>query len=218
MTADTVGDPGGRRRERQVGRRRSNRFYMVFDDTELEVVRAAAGREGMAPAAWAARQLIAVGQQVLVPVSQDAGDVLRELVQARVQLRETVRAVRALPDPAPAEPVRPAPSAPLPTMPPVSAPAVSVRHAPALPVSRSRPGPAVPGVVPASVPVLAAGRLPAAPDAVPVSAADLAGVPAAGVVDPVVDAVGRVLAEVLAAVSRVDAATVQVMRERRPRS
>ncbi|MYV51323.1 hypothetical protein [Streptomyces sp. SID3212] len=199
MTADTVGDPGGRRRERQVGRRRSNRFYMVFDDTELEVVRAAAGREGMAPAAWAARQLIAVGQQVLVPVSQDAGDVLRELVQARVQLRETVRAVRALPDPAPAEPVRPAPSAPLPTMPPVSAPAVSVRHAPALPVSRPRPGPAV-------------------PDAVPVSAADLAGVPAAGVVDPVVDAVGRVLAEVLAAVSRVDAATVQVMRERRPRS
>ncbi|MGW6971645.1 hypothetical protein [Streptomyces sp. NPDC054952] len=39
---------------------------------------------------------MAVAQHVLVPVSRDAGDVLRELVAARVHLRETVAALRAL--------------------------------------------------------------------------------------------------------------------------
>ncbi|MFD5880087.1 hypothetical protein NRK68_33790 (plasmid) [Streptomyces yangpuensis] len=39
---------------------------------------------------------MAVAQHVLVPVSRDAGDVLRELVAARVHLRETVTALRAL--------------------------------------------------------------------------------------------------------------------------
>ncbi|MFI5620577.1 hypothetical protein [Streptomyces sp. NPDC051567] len=37
-----------------------------------------------------------MAQHVLVPVSRDAGDVLRELVQAWVHLRETVAALRAL--------------------------------------------------------------------------------------------------------------------------
>ncbi|MDJ0386357.1 hypothetical protein [Streptomyces sp. G-G2] len=69
---------------------------MSFSDTELAVVRTAAEREGMASAAWAGRQVMAVAQHVLVPVSRDAGDVLRELVQARVNLRETVAALRAL--------------------------------------------------------------------------------------------------------------------------
>ncbi|MER6320175.1 hypothetical protein ABT237_41480 [Streptomyces sp. NPDC001581] len=69
---------------------------MSFSDTELAVVRTAAEREGMASAAWAGRQVMAVAQHVLVPVSRDAGDVLRELVQARVHLRETVTALRAL--------------------------------------------------------------------------------------------------------------------------
>ncbi|MDH6545225.1 hypothetical protein [Streptomyces sp. SPB4] len=69
---------------------------MSFNDAELEVVRLAAEREGMASAAWAGRQVMAVAQHTLVPVSRDAGDVLRELVQARVHLRETVAALRAL--------------------------------------------------------------------------------------------------------------------------
>ncbi|MFG2873960.1 hypothetical protein ACGFYU_02980 [Streptomyces sp. NPDC048337] len=68
---------------------------LSFNDAELEVVKAAA-REGMSPASWAGRQVMAVAQEVLVPVSRDAGDVLRELVAARVHLREMVAAVRAL--------------------------------------------------------------------------------------------------------------------------
>ncbi|MFK0016363.1 hypothetical protein [Streptomyces sp. NPDC091027] len=70
---------------------------MSFSETELAVVRTAAEREGMASAAWAGRQVMAVAQHVLVPVSRDAEDVLRELIQARVELRETVAALRALP-------------------------------------------------------------------------------------------------------------------------
>ncbi|PVC80730.1 hypothetical protein DBP19_35070 [Streptomyces sp. CS090A] len=104
MSVDTAGNPSARRRERQTGKRRSNRFYVTFDDAELEVVRTAAQRGGMAPSAWAGIQLMAVAQEVLVPVSRDAGDVLRELVQARVRLRETVSALRALTDPAPTAP------------------------------------------------------------------------------------------------------------------
>ncbi|MGW2681098.1 hypothetical protein [Streptomyces sp. NPDC001436] len=69
---------------------------LSFNDAELEVVRLAAGREGMSPASWAGRQVMAVAQHVLVPVSRDAEDVLRELVQARVHLRETVAVLRAV--------------------------------------------------------------------------------------------------------------------------
>ncbi|MFJ7087651.1 hypothetical protein ACIQU8_31015 [Streptomyces griseus] len=147
MTVDTTGSPSGRRRERHTGHRRKHRFYVSFDDAELEVVKAAAGREEMATAAWAGRQLMAAGQHVLVPVSRDADDVLRELVTARVRLRETIAALRAL-------------TAPVPTATAPSAP--------------------VPGTLPG--------------------------------------AVGVVLEEALQAVSRVDEATVRVMRERRPRS
>ncbi|WP_069751903.1 hypothetical protein [Streptomyces sp. EN16] len=111
MTVDTTGSPSGRRRERQTGHRRKHRFYVSFDDAELEVVRTAASREEMATAAWAGRQLIAVAQHVLVPVSRDADDVLRELVTARVRLRETVTALRALTAPVPPAT---APSAPVP--------------------------------------------------------------------------------------------------------
>ncbi|MFI5642699.1 hypothetical protein ACIA8H_35640 [Streptomyces goshikiensis] len=69
---------------------------LSFNDAELEVVRLAAGREGMSPASWAGRQVMAVAQHALMPVSRDAGDVLRELIQARVHLRESVTALRAL--------------------------------------------------------------------------------------------------------------------------
>ncbi|MEU8741959.1 hypothetical protein ACFYPK_33095 [Streptomyces halstedii] len=161
-TIDTAGNPGGRRRERQTGRRRERRLYVQFDDTELEVIHTAAGREGMAPAAWAGRQLMAVAQEVLVPVSRDAGDVLRELVEARVRLRETVSALRALTGPTSAEPA----------------------------VCTSAPG--------------ASGT----------SAPGASGTPTPAAV-PGTD---LVLEEALRAVSRVDQATVQVMRERRSRS
>ncbi len=86
----------GRRRERQAGERRSERVGVAFSPAELAVVRTAAGREGMASAAWAGRQVMAVAQHALVPVSRDASDVLRELIAARVHLRETVTALRAL--------------------------------------------------------------------------------------------------------------------------
>ncbi|MFI0596731.1 hypothetical protein [Streptomyces griseus] len=154
MTADTTGNPSARRRERQSGHRRKHRFYVSFDDTELEVVRTAAGREEMATAAWAGRQLMAVAQHVLIPVSRDADDVLRELVTARVRLRETITALRALTAP----------------VPPATAPSAPV-----------------PGTAPDST-------------------------------DTLPEAVRVVLDEALRAVSRVDEATVQVMRERRPRS
>ncbi|WP_371594544.1 hypothetical protein [Streptomyces virginiae] len=55
---------------------------MSFSDTELAVVRTAAEREGMASAAWVGRQVMAVAQHVLMPVSRDAADVLRELIAA----------------------------------------------------------------------------------------------------------------------------------------
>ncbi|MFI1948626.1 hypothetical protein ACH46F_32850 [Streptomyces virginiae] len=84
---------------------------LSFNETELEVVRLAAGREGMSPASWAGRQVMAVAQHVLVPVSRDAGDVLRELIAARVHLRETVTALRALAVAGPSAAVLPEPAA-----------------------------------------------------------------------------------------------------------
>ncbi|MER7514238.1 hypothetical protein ABTX82_38880 [Streptomyces lavendulae] len=96
MALEAKGNLVGRRRERQAGEPRRKRFYVSFSDTELAVVRTAAEREGMASAAWAGRQVMAVAQHVLVPVSRDAGDVLRELIQVRVELRETVAVLRAL--------------------------------------------------------------------------------------------------------------------------
>ncbi|MFG2623000.1 hypothetical protein ACGFXC_35855 [Streptomyces sp. NPDC048507] len=139
MALEANGNVVGRRRERQAGEPRRKRFYVSFSDAELAVVHIAAGREGMASAAWAGRQVMAVAQHVLVPVSRDAEDVLRELIQVRVELRETVAALRAL---------------------------------------------------------------------------DARGVPGAGA--PV--SAGTVVEEALKVVGRVDAATVAVMRERRPRS
>ncbi|MFJ5050452.1 hypothetical protein [Streptomyces sp. NPDC088719] len=133
---------------------------MSFNDTELSVVSAAANRDGdLALGAWAARQVMAVAQHTLIPVSADTGDVLRELIRSRAHLQETLTALRAL------------------TTPTVPFPAV-------LGTPADRPRAALPNAV---APVL--------PDTV------------------------RVVVEAaLGAVRRVDEATVQVMRERRPRS
>nr|WP_306283902.1 hypothetical protein [Streptomyces sp. Termitarium-T10T-6] len=61
----------------------------------------------MALGAWAGRQLMAVAQETLIPVSRDAGDVLRELIRSRLHLQETVAALHALATPAPPFPVAP---------------------------------------------------------------------------------------------------------------
>lgn len=69
---------------------------MAFSAAELAVVRTAAGREGMSVAGWVGRQAMAVAQHVLVPVSADRADVLRELVMARAGLREIAVRLDAL--------------------------------------------------------------------------------------------------------------------------
>ncbi|MGW4309666.1 hypothetical protein [Streptomyces californicus] len=61
----------------------------------------------MALGAWAGRQLMAVAQETLIPVSRDAGDVLRELIRSRLHLQETVAALHALATPAVPFPVAP---------------------------------------------------------------------------------------------------------------
>ncbi|MFJ2851220.1 hypothetical protein [Streptomyces rubiginosohelvolus] len=61
----------------------------------------------MALGAWAGRQLMAVAQEALIPVSRDAGDVLRELIRSRLHLQETAAALHALATPAPPFPVAP---------------------------------------------------------------------------------------------------------------
>ncbi|MFJ9924283.1 hypothetical protein ACIRSF_33920 [Streptomyces rubiginosohelvolus] len=133
---------------------------MSFDDTEMEVIRTAARRDGqMALGAWAGRQLMAVAQEALIPVSRDAGDVLRELIRSRIYLQETVAALHALATPAPPFPVAPGT--------PPSRPCTALPHA---------PDPALP------------------------------------------DPVRTVVTQALEAIGRVDEATVQVMRERRPRT
>ncbi|WP_330321667.1 hypothetical protein [Streptomyces anulatus] len=147
------------RRERHQTETRDKRLYVTFSATELAVVQTAAGREHMAPAAWAGRQLMAVAQHTLIPVSTDTGDVLRELIRSRAHLQETLTALRAVT----------APTVPFPV---------------AFGTAANRPRAALPN---AAAPVL--------PETV------------------------RVVVEAaLSAVRRVDEATVQVMRERRPRS
>ncbi|MET9399259.1 plasmid mobilization relaxosome protein MobC [Kitasatospora sp. NPDC002965] len=75
-----------RRRERQADAPRSHRVNLAFNDNELAVLHEAAGREGMAPAAWAARAALAVAKEIVVPVSVDAREVLAELIQSRGEL------------------------------------------------------------------------------------------------------------------------------------
>uniref|UniRef100_UPI000BF042DB hypothetical protein n=1 Tax=Streptomyces sp. gb14 TaxID=1827753 RepID=UPI000BF042DB len=118
-----------------------------------------ARREGQAAGAWAGRQLMAVAQETLIPVSRDAGDVLRELIRSRLHLQETVAALHALATPAAPFPVAPG-------TPPLR-PRTALPHT---------PEPALP------------------------------------------DPVRTVVTQALEAIGRVDEATVQVMRERRPRT
>ncbi|MEV6957418.1 hypothetical protein [Streptomyces sp. NPDC051183] len=71
-----------------MGQVRGHRLNVAFTEPEIEVVRRVADRESMAAAAWAGHAVMAVAQEVLVPVSAERADVLRELVKARAGLRE----------------------------------------------------------------------------------------------------------------------------------
>ncbi|MDP9947253.1 MULTISPECIES: hypothetical protein [Streptomyces] len=108
MTPGTDENTTIKRRERHTGTLRNRRLYITYTDAELKVVTTAARRDGqMALGAWAGRQLMAVAQETLIPVSRDAGDVLRELIRSRLHLQETVAALHALATPAVPFPVAP---------------------------------------------------------------------------------------------------------------
>ncbi|MGW5930889.1 hypothetical protein ACWF2L_32345 [Streptomyces anulatus] len=116
-------DKGPLRRDRQPGNVRANRVNMSFNHTELSVV-SAANRDGdLAPAAWAGRQVMAVAQHTLIPLSADTGDVLRELIRSRAHLQETLTALRTLT----------APTVPFPVVftAPVDRPCAALPNAPA---------------------------------------------------------------------------------------
>jgi hypothetical protein len=79
--------PVVRRREREVGGPRNNRFLLSYNDAELAIVRAAAERDNIALASWVGTAALDVAKEILVPVSADTKDVLQELIQSRSQLR-----------------------------------------------------------------------------------------------------------------------------------
>ncbi|MFE1028326.1 hypothetical protein ACFW5I_27790 [Streptomyces sp. NPDC058818] len=74
-----------RRRAREDGGPRSNRFLVSYNDAELAILLEAAGRDNTALASWVADAALAVATGVVVPVSADAKEVLREQVDARAQ-------------------------------------------------------------------------------------------------------------------------------------
>ncbi|MFF5881233.1 hypothetical protein ACIQ9M_34925 [Streptomyces californicus] len=131
MTPGTDENTTIKRRERHTGTLRNRRLYITYTDAELKVVTTAARRDGqMALGAWAGRQLMAVAQETLIPVSRDAGDVLRELIRSRLHLQEAVSALHALTTP-------PAPF-PVPATAPAAHPYAALPHTP----RPAPPGPA----------------------------------------------------------------------------
>ncbi|MEU2380313.1 hypothetical protein [Streptomyces misionensis] len=75
-----------RRRARESGGPRSNRFLVSYNDDELAVLLEAAARDNSALASWVADAALAVATGILVPVSADAKEVLREQVNSRAQV------------------------------------------------------------------------------------------------------------------------------------
>lgn len=74
-----------RRREREADGRRTNRFLVSYNDSELAIVTEAAARDNQALASWVGATALNVAKEKVVPVSTDARDVLAELIQARNQ-------------------------------------------------------------------------------------------------------------------------------------
>ncbi|WP_330335798.1 hypothetical protein OHS33_39385 (plasmid) [Streptomyces sp. NBC_00536] len=79
--------PAVRRREREAGGRRSNRFLVSYNDDEQNLIRAAAEIDREAIASWVARAALAVAEESVVPVAVDAKAVVRELMETRRQLK-----------------------------------------------------------------------------------------------------------------------------------
>ncbi|MGW3154584.1 plasmid mobilization relaxosome protein MobC [Streptomyces sp. NPDC001089] len=78
-----------RRRQRDVGSsspRRTHRVNLAYNDSELQILSAAAARAGLAPAAWAAEAALAVATEAVVPVPADSKEVLAEFIKARNQV------------------------------------------------------------------------------------------------------------------------------------
>ncbi|QHC33893.1 plasmid mobilization relaxosome protein MobC [Streptomyces sp. HF10] len=74
-----------RYREREAAGRRTNRFLVSYNDTELAIVNEAANRDNQALAAWVGDAALNVAKEKVVPVSVDARDVIAELIQSRNQ-------------------------------------------------------------------------------------------------------------------------------------
>lgn len=74
-----------RRRARPEKPRRT-RLLVTYNEDELEILKEAARRSSMAVASWIAGAALDVACGVVVPVSVDARDVVRELILARSQL------------------------------------------------------------------------------------------------------------------------------------
>ncbi|MFD0253675.1 plasmid mobilization relaxosome protein MobC [Streptomyces sp. NPDC127113] len=74
-----------RRREREAEGRRTNRFLVSYNDTELAIVNEAAARDNQALASWVGVAALKVAKEKVVPVSTDARDLIAELIQSRNQ-------------------------------------------------------------------------------------------------------------------------------------
>lgn len=74
-----------RRREREAEGRRTNRFLVSYNDTELAIVTEAAARDNQALASWVSVAALKVAKEKVVPVSVDARDLIAELIQSRNQ-------------------------------------------------------------------------------------------------------------------------------------
>ncbi|MFF9070528.1 plasmid mobilization relaxosome protein MobC [Streptomyces sp. NPDC014891] len=79
--------PAPRRREREAGGRRSNRFLVSYNDDESEIVKAAADRDNQALASWVGRAAMDVAEEIVVPTPVNAKAVVGELIEARKQLK-----------------------------------------------------------------------------------------------------------------------------------
>jgi len=83
--AGLVRSVGVRRRRRQATAR-PHAVFARFSDEEFEVVSVAAAGVGLTPTGYVASTAVAVARGQVRPVPSGVGDVVRELVEARLQL------------------------------------------------------------------------------------------------------------------------------------
>ncbi|WP_433407029.1 plasmid mobilization relaxosome protein MobC [Streptomyces sp. CA-146814] len=66
--------------------RRDRRVNLAYNEDEFRNIEEAGSREGLVPAAWAAKAALAVANEVLVPTPTASAEVVAELIEARHQL------------------------------------------------------------------------------------------------------------------------------------